>query len=85
MYKRGRLLGLEYRSKGVNVMLGPAVGALGKQPAGGRNWEGRSIQKLKTPYISNADSFLGFGSDPVLQGIAGAQTVKGVQEEGKSC
>jgi hypothetical protein len=33
-YKRGRLLGLEYRTKGVNVMLGPAVGALGKQPAG---------------------------------------------------
>jgi len=62
-YKRGRLLGLEYRTKGVNVMLGPAVGALGKQPAGGRNWEG-------------------FGSDPVLQGWAGAQTVKGVQEEG---
>jgi beta-glucosidase len=24
----------------------------------------------------------GFGSDPVLQGVAGAQTVKGVQEEG---
>jgi hypothetical protein len=63
MYKRGRLLGLEYRSKGVNVMLGPAVGSLGKMPAGGRNFEG-------------------FGTDPVLQGLAAAATIRGVQEEG---
>ena len=63
MYKRGKLLGLENRLKGVNDMLGPSVGPLGKLPAGGRNWEG-------------------FGSDPVLQGWAAAQTIKGIQEEG---
>lgn len=63
MYKRGRMLGLENRLKGVNVMLGPAVGPLGRMPAGGRTWEG-------------------FGSDPVLQGWAASQTVKGIQEEG---
>jgi len=42
MYKRGKLLGVEYKAKGANVMLGPAVGAIGRFPAGGRNWEGKS-------------------------------------------
>ena len=63
MYKRGRALGLEHRLKGINVLLGPSMGPLGRMPAGGRNWEG-------------------FGSDPVLQGIASAQTIKGIQDEG---
>ena len=63
MYKRGKAHGKEARLKGVNVLLGPAMGPLGRMPAGGRNWEG-------------------FGSDPVLQGIAAAQTIRGIQEEG---
>ncbi|KAI9722560.1 MAG: hypothetical protein M1828_004555 [Chrysothrix sp. TS-e1954] len=63
MYKRGRMLGLEARAKGVNVILGPSVGPLGRIPAGGRNFEG-------------------FGSDPVLQGIAASHTVRGIQDEG---
>ena len=63
MYRRGRGLGREHRLKGVNVLLGPAMGPLGRMPAGGRNWEG-------------------FGPDPVLTGVAAAQTIKGVQEEG---
>jgi beta-glucosidase len=63
MYLRGKAHGKEARLKGVNVLLGPAMGPLGRMPAGGRNWEG-------------------FGSDPVLQGIAAAQTIKGIQEEG---
>ena len=49
--------------KGVNVILGPAMGPLGRMPGGGRNWEG-------------------FGADPVLQGVAAYQTIKGIQEEG---
>ncbi|KAI1907529.1 hypothetical protein LOZ61_006076 [Ophidiomyces ophidiicola] len=63
MRKRGRLLGVEARLKGVNVLLGPALGPLGTLPAGGRNWEG-------------------FGSDPVLQGVAAAETIRGIQELG---
>ena len=63
MYRRGRAHGKEARLKGVNVILGPAMGPLGKMPAAGRNWEG-------------------FGSDPVLQGVAAAHTIKGIQEEG---
>lgn len=63
MYLRGKAHGEEARLKGVNVLLGPCVGPIGRMPAGGRNWEG-------------------FGADPVLQGIAAAQTIKGIQEEG---
>lgn len=63
MYARGKAHGQEARGKGINVLLGPCVGPLGRMPAGGRNWEG-------------------FGSDPYLQGVAGAETVKGIQSEG---
>lgn len=63
MYKRGRAHALEARLKGVNILLGPSMGPLGRMPAGGRNWEG-------------------FGSDPVLQGIAAAATIRGIQDEG---
>lgn len=54
---------LEEKQKGINIFLGPAMGPLGRVPAGRRNWEG-------------------FGSDPVLQGIAVAETIKGIQSEG---
>lgn len=63
MYQRGRAHALEARGKGINVILGPSMGAFGRLPAGGRNWEG-------------------FGSDPVLQGIAAAQTIRGIQDQG---
>jgi beta-glucosidase len=63
MFKRGQAHGQEARLKGVNVLLGPAMGPLGRSPLGGRNWEG-------------------FGSDPVLQGVAAAETIKGIQSEG---
>lgn len=62
-YERGRLHGLEARMKGVHVLLGPAMGPLGRMPGGGRVWEG-------------------FGADPVLQGVAASQTIKGIQDEG---
>jgi len=40
MYDRGRAHGIEARTKGVNVILGPSMGPIGRLPAGGRNWEG---------------------------------------------
>ncbi len=40
MYERGVGLGEEARGKGVNVLLGPSVGPIGRKPRGGRNWEG---------------------------------------------
>jgi hypothetical protein len=63
MYLRGEAHGREAKLKGVNVILGPAMGPVGRSPLGGRNWEG-------------------FGSDPVLQGIAAAETIKGIQSQG---
>jgi beta-glucosidase len=63
MYERGKAHAEEAKAKGVNVLLGPCVGPLGRMPAGGRNWEG-------------------FGSDPYLQGVAGAETIKGIQSQG---
>nr|AAY33982.1 beta-glucosidase [Thermoascus aurantiacus]AAY33983.1 beta-glucosidase [Thermoascus aurantiacus] len=63
MYARGVALGEEARGKGVNVLMGPMVGPIGRKPRGGRNWEG-------------------FGADPTLQAIGGAQTIKGMQSTG---
>ncbi|KAF2742764.1 glycoside hydrolase family 3 protein [Sporormia fimetaria CBS 119925] len=62
-YRRGYQIGAEMREKGIDVMLGPVVGPLGRNPKGGRNWEG-------------------FSPDPVLSGIAVAQSVKGIQDAG---
>ncbi|KAL2373901.1 beta-glucosidase A [Blastomyces gilchristii SLH14081] len=39
-YIRGRVMGEEHRNKGVDIVLGPAIGPLGRSPDGGRNWEG---------------------------------------------
>lgn len=36
----GRAMGAEFKKKGVNVLLGPVVGPLGRIATGGRNWEG---------------------------------------------
>ena len=56
-------MGTEHAGKGVDVQLGPVVGPLGRNPKGGRNWEG-------------------FSPDPVLSGIAIAETVRGIQDAG---
>lgn len=37
---RGKAIALEHKNKGVHVVLGPAMGPLGRHGAGGRNWEG---------------------------------------------
>ncbi|KAF7719282.1 Beta-glucosidase [Penicillium ucsense] len=39
-YQRGQAMGEEHRDKGVDVQLGPVAGPLGKNPDGGRVWEG---------------------------------------------
>lgn len=63
MRRRGVAHARQARSKGINVLLGPAMGPLGRNPAGGRVWEG-------------------FGSDPVLQGVAAYETIQGIQSQG---
>ena len=41
-YQRALHMGAEFKTKGVNVALGPVVGPLGRVDEGGRNWEGIS-------------------------------------------
>jgi beta-glucosidase len=43
-------MGGEFKTKGVNVALGPVVGPLGRVAEGGRNWEGFS----NDPYLCGA-------------------------------
>lgn len=50
MYQRGSAMASEFRAKGAHVLLGPAGGALGRSPWGGRNWEGFSPD----PYLTGA-------------------------------
>ncbi|KAI1367774.1 glycoside hydrolase family 3 protein [Xylaria arbuscula] len=47
-YQRGLFMGKEFKAKGVNILLGPNAGPLGRTPLGGRNWEGFSVD----PYLS---------------------------------
>ncbi|KAK9786720.1 putative Cel3e-like protein [Seiridium cardinale] len=57
-YERGLYMGLEFKAKGVNVMLGPNAGPLGRSPLAGRNFEGFSVD----PYLSgqlNAETIAG--------------------------
>ncbi|KAK4167973.1 family 3 putative glycoside hydrolase [Cladorrhinum sp. PSN259] len=46
--RRGQGMGGEFRRKGVNVLLGPVVGPMGRVVLGGRNWEGFSVD----PYLA---------------------------------
>jgi hypothetical protein len=79
-FKRGVQHGEEARKKGVNVILGPSMGPLGKLPAGGRYASPDvSFPLLLTSIYRNWE---GFGTDPYLQGLAAAETIKGIQSSG---
>ncbi|KAF8536866.1 glycoside hydrolase family 3 protein [Trichophaea hybrida] len=53
IYARARAMGEEAKAKGVHVLLGPAVGPLGRAPQGGRNWEGFGSD----PYLQGVAAF----------------------------
>ena len=58
----------EYRRKGVNMLLGPVVGPIGRVAEGGRNWEGFSAD----PYHSGIlvyESVLGMQSVGVAASV----------------
>ncbi|KAI1157740.1 glycosyl hydrolase family 3 N terminal domain-containing protein [Nemania serpens] len=48
--RRGEALGAEFRDKGIDILLGPVVGPLGRDPAGGRNFEAFGPD----PYLAGA-------------------------------
>lgn len=61
-------MGKEYRKKGVNMILGPVVGPLGRVVLGGRNWEGFAAD----PYLSGilvAESVKGLQSENVATSL----------------
>jgi beta-glucosidase len=47
-HQRASHMAMEYKLKGVNVVLGPTIGPLGRIVTGGRNWESFS----NDPYLS---------------------------------
>ncbi|KAK9469494.1 glycosyl hydrolase family 3 N terminal domain-containing protein [Lipomyces arxii] len=53
MYLRGRAMGQENRAKGINAILGPCLGPIGRAPEGGRNWEAFGSD----PYLQGVASF----------------------------
>lgn len=71
MYARGAAIGAESKGLGVNVQLGPVAGPLGKNPDGGRIWEGFSVD----PYLS------GVAMEETIQGMQNS----GVQACAKVC
>ncbi|KAF6823053.1 cel3e secreted beta-glucosidase [Colletotrichum plurivorum] len=67
-YHRGYWMGLEFKAKGVNVLLGPNAGPLGRTPLGGRNWEGFSVD----PYLSGqlcAETIIGHQDAGVIANL----------------
>ncbi|KAI0120946.1 Cel3e-like protein [Xylariales sp. AK1849] len=67
-YQRGFYIGKEFKAKGINVLLGPNAGPLGRSPLGGRNFEGFSVD----PYLSgrlNAETIAGIQDAGVIATI----------------
>ncbi|KAL2123450.1 hypothetical protein VTJ04DRAFT_3905 [Mycothermus thermophilus] len=65
MYRRGYAMGKEAKGKGINVLLGPVAGPLGRMPAAGRNWEGFSPDPVLT----------GVGMAETIKGIQDAGVI----------
>jgi beta-glucosidase len=61
MYARGYAMGSEYKAKGVNIALGPAID-IGRNAAGGRNWESFGAD----PYL------MGWGAEMTIRGMQDA-------------
>ncbi|KAK0382072.1 glycosyl hydrolase family 3 [Colletotrichum limetticola] len=58
IYRRAEAIGFEHRSKGIDVVLAPVAGPIGRAPTGGRNWEGFSVDPYLTG-IAMAESVKG--------------------------
>lgn len=71
LYARGAAMGAEAKGLGIHVQLGPVAGPLGKNPNGGRNWEGFSVD----PYLS------GVAMEKTIRGMQDS----GVQACAKVC
>jgi beta-glucosidase len=81
-YVRGQHMGREFRKKGVHVALGPVVGPIGRIATGGKH----CLHTGVLPYLwlmlihLPGRSWEGFGADPYMDGVLGAQSIRGLQE-----
>ncbi|KGO48004.1 Glycoside hydrolase, superfamily [Penicillium expansum] len=74
---RAVYMGKEFRKKGVNMILGPVVGPIGRVTLGGRNWEGFAAD----PYLSGilaAESVKGLQSQNVATSLKNSKTLNGL-------
>ena len=65
MRRRGEAHARQAKLKGVNVLLGPAMGPLGRHPAGGRNWEGFGADPVLQG-VAAYETILGIQSQGVM-------------------
>ncbi|PFH53038.1 glycoside hydrolase family 3 protein [Amanita thiersii Skay4041] len=71
MRARGQAMAEEFRGKGINVLLGPAMDIM-RNPKAGRGWERRARHLIV--WI--------FGPDPYLNGEGAYDTIMGIQSTG---
>ncbi|KAI8673277.1 Beta-glucosidase [Fusarium keratoplasticum] len=65
IFRKAQAIGEEFRDKGVDVVLSPVAGPLGRNPSGGRNWEGFSPDPWLTG-VAMAESVKGIQSVGVI-------------------
>jgi beta-glucosidase-like glycosyl hydrolase len=65
MRRRGEEHARQAKLKGVHVLLGPAMGPLGRHPAGGRNWEGFGADPVLQG-VAASETILGIQSQGVM-------------------
>jgi beta-glucosidase-like glycosyl hydrolase len=65
MRRRGEAHARQAKLKGVHVLLGPAMGPLGRHPAGGRNWEGFGADPVLQG-VAAYETILGIQSQGVM-------------------
>jgi beta-glucosidase len=80
-YQRGQCMGREFQKKGVQVALGPVVGPIGRIATGGME---NHFIRIVAAHTDNAmilgRNWEGFTADPYIDGILGAQSIRGLQE-----
>jgi beta-glucosidase len=67
-YARAAAMGSEFRTKGVQVLLGPVIGPAMRIARGGRNWEGFSADPFLTGALA-AQTVIGIQDQGVITSI----------------
>ena len=65
MRRRGSVHAGQAKMKGINVLLGPSMGPLGRHPAGGRGWEGFGADPVLQA-VAASENIIGIQSQGVM-------------------